>query len=245
MLQSWADHTDCLLGGILNLTCFIYMPLVKACDMPVQLGNLKLNIYLHERLLAGLNQSRPWYDQYHSEEAKLSHALRNINGRHFLLITKGFSNKRQWDFTTSQQMLFRTSLSTMILYACNIHTANLWKSHIIKMSWSMKHLAWLSFASSLWYSDTESYSGVKLQPWTFQFMGFNKLWLLIWTVLQINRSLHQWVPCICIHICTDLENNLHKLHVHALRAIHVLSSELLVKHYDYYTICVKMLSTVS
>ncbi len=28
---------------------------------------------------------------YHSEEAKLSHALRNINRRHFLSITKGFN----------------------------------------------------------------------------------------------------------------------------------------------------------
>ena len=35
---------------------------------------------------------------FHSEEAKLSHALRNINRRHFLPIIKGFSNKRQWDF---------------------------------------------------------------------------------------------------------------------------------------------------
>ncbi len=33
----------------------------------------------------------------HNEEAKLSRTLRNINRRHFLPRTKGFSNKRQWD----------------------------------------------------------------------------------------------------------------------------------------------------
>ena len=60
---------------------------------------------------------------YHSEEAKLSHALRNINRRHFLPITKGFSNKRQWDFATSQQILFRTSFSTMILFTTLFHTS--------------------------------------------------------------------------------------------------------------------------
>ncbi len=70
----------------------------------------------------------------HSEEAKLSHALRNITRRHFLPITKGFSNR---DLTV---------LDTH--WTCNISTANLWESHIIKM-WSMKHLAWINFASSL------------------------------------------------------------------------------------------------
>ena len=57
----------------------------------------------------------------HSEEAKLSHALQNINRRHFLPTTKGFSNKRQWDFATSQHTLFRTSLSTIILFTTLFH----------------------------------------------------------------------------------------------------------------------------
>ncbi len=32
----------------------------------------------------------------------------------------------------------------------SIPLANLWESHITKLSWSMKHLAWSNFASSLW-----------------------------------------------------------------------------------------------
>ncbi len=59
----------------------------------------------------------------HSEEVKLNHALRNINSRHFLPITKGFSNMTQWDFATSQQILFRTSFSTMILFTSLFHTS--------------------------------------------------------------------------------------------------------------------------
>ncbi len=46
------------------------------------------------------------------------------------------------------------------------------------------------------FSDSNSYSGLELQPWTFQWDL--TLHLLIWTVLHINRSLHQWVfKCKC------------------------------------------------
>ncbi len=53
---------------------------------------------------------------YHRKEAKLSHYLQNINRRPFLPRTIGFLNKRQWDFATSPQILFRTSHSTIISY---------------------------------------------------------------------------------------------------------------------------------
>ena len=39
-------------------------------------------------------------------------------------------------------------------------------------------------------SDSYSYSGVKLRPWTF--LWDLTLHLLIWIVLHINRSLHHW-----------------------------------------------------
>ncbi len=39
-------------------------------------------------------------------------------------------------------------------------------------------------------SDSNLYSGVELQPWTFQWDL--TLYLLLWTVLHINRSVHQW-----------------------------------------------------
>ncbi len=41
------------------------------------------------------------------------------------------------------------------------------------------------------FSDSNPYSGVELQPWTFQWDL--ALHLLIWTVLHINRSLHHWI----------------------------------------------------
>ena len=39
-------------------------------------------------------------------------------------------------------------------------------------------------------SDSKLYSGVELRPWTFQWDL--TLHLLIWTVLHINRYVHQW-----------------------------------------------------
>ena len=41
------------------------------------------------------------------------------------------------------------------------------------------------------FSDSNPYSGVELRPWTFQWDL--TLHLLIWTVLHINRYLHQWI----------------------------------------------------
>ena len=40
------------------------------------------------------------------------------------------------------------------------------------------------------FSDSKLYSGVELRPWTFQWDL--TLYLLIWTVSHINRSVHQW-----------------------------------------------------
>ena len=43
----------------------------------------------------------------------------------------------------------------------------------------------------LLFSDCKLYSGVKLQPWTFQWDLTS--YLLIWTVLHINRPVHQCI----------------------------------------------------
>ncbi len=53
---------------------------------------------------------------------------------------------------------------------------------------------------SIIFSDSNPYSGVELRPWTFQWDL--TLYLLIWTVSHMNRSLHQcfWQKsrkCIC------------------------------------------------
>ncbi len=55
------------------------------------------------------------------------------------------------------------------------------------------------------FSNSNSYSCVKLQAWTFQWDL--TLQLLTWTVLHINKSLHQWFDFI--HPC---EKALHTLY---------------------------------
>ncbi len=47
-------------------------------------------------------------------------------------------------------------------------------------------------------NDSQLYSGVELRPWTFQWDL--TLYLLIWTVLHINRSVHQWCWESCFYM---------------------------------------------
>ncbi len=53
--------------------------------------------------------------------------------------------------SSQQQKAFQTRDNGIsLLHNKYIPLANRWESHITKLSWSMKHLAWSNFASSLW-----------------------------------------------------------------------------------------------
>ncbi len=47
-------------------------------------------------------------------------------------------------------------------------------------------------------SDSQLYSGVELRPWTFKWDL--TLYLLIWIVSHINRSVHQWYARLAIYL---------------------------------------------
>ncbi len=70
------------------------------------------------------------------------------------------------------------------------------------------------------FSDSTSYLGVELRPWTFQWDL--TLYLLIWIVSHINRSLHHWffdqghlVFSVSTHTCHQMSIGMSGLTSHS------------------------------
>ncbi len=73
-----------------------------------------------------------------------------------------------------------------------------WVQHTLNLSMWLQsgQKSWMDQGNSqsqggiIKHSDSKLYSGVELRPWTF--LWDLTLYLLIWTVSHINRSVHHW-----------------------------------------------------
>ncbi len=89
-------------------------------------------------------------------------------------------------------------------------------------------------------SDAKLYSGVELRPWTFQWDL--TLYLLIWIVSQINRSVHQWTmgawDCHCkLYICFVEGGSGYRSCTLNKKSCLFLGSNLVYAHPAYHYLC--------